>query len=223
MSDETRDVSPITSPTEKVLDLIALVTSAVPYLGGPVGNFFAGVSAGRKFSRVREALEDLADNLKDFENEASTSYVKSDDFEDLLEETLHRIAHERNEEKRRIYRDFLLDAIKSPGKPYDEQIRFLRTLEEIQADHIKVIRALLQEPDPHSRLISGSPIGTLDKRLPDTDRKRIEDLVSQLNDMRVTDLTSTHVMMTGHDAENLQHSITPYGQRFVQFILRIDS
>jgi hypothetical protein len=218
MNDQKTDLIPVSSTTENVLDLLSLISSAVPWFGGPVSNFFGGVSSGRKFERVKEVLEDITEELREFESEASQKYVTTEDFEDLLEETLRRVAHERNEEKRRIYRDFLLSMIESPGEPYDEQIRFLRTLEELQPAHIIVIRALMQEPS--STLgISGSPINTLTDRMPDIPRNQIEDLIAQLNDLRVTNVTSLHTMMTASGAQDLRHSITPFGKRFVQFIL----
>lgn len=218
MGDDKKDLIPIRRTTENVLDLLSLISSATPWLGGPISNFFGGVSTGRKFDRVREVLEGLADELRDFESEVSEEYVRTEDFEDLLEETLRRVAHERNEEKRRIYKGFLLGAIKSPGEPYVEQIRFLRTLEDLQPDHIRVMQALMQEPDPGPGMM-GSPSQTLSRRLPDIESEQIEDLVEQLNDKRVTKLTSLRTMMTGSGAEDLRHSITSFGERFVQFIV----
>ena len=48
--------------------------------------------------------------------------------------------------------------------------------------------------------------------------ERIEDLVSQLSDIGVTKLTSMRTTMTGHGAQNLKHTVTPYGQRLDRFI-----
>jgi len=69
--------------------------------------------------------------LKDFKSEASEQYVKTEDFEELLENALRKASEERYEEKRRIFANFLIGAIESPGESYDEQIRFLRVLEEL--------------------------------------------------------------------------------------------
>ena len=48
---------------------------------------------------------------------------------------------------------------------------------------------------------------------------RIDEIVSQLNDLRITNLMSLKTMMTGHGAADLRHSITPYGQRFLKYIV----
>jgi hypothetical protein len=91
-------------------------------------------------------------------------------------------------------------------------------LEEIQPDHIRVLCAILQEPRDVGGVV-GSPKQTLTYRLPDIDPDRIEDLVSQLDDMRITDLTRRMRMsMTAHGAENLESSITAYGRRFIKYV-----
>jgi len=217
MPEDSKDLIQATTKAETVLDVAAFVGSAVPWIGGPVSNVLSGMSSGR-IARVREVLEGLISDLSDFKSEVSEEYGKTEDFEELLEQTLERSADERNEEKRQIYRSFLTNAIESPGEPYDEQIRFLRTLEELQPDHLKVLRALSKTPDPDPGMM-GSPNQTLRQRLPDLEEKRIEELITQLNDLRVTNMTSLKTMMTGRGAADLRHSITSYGQRFMQYIV----
>lgn len=70
------------------------------------------MSIERKMERVGEVLEGLAQDLKNFHSEASESYVRSDQFQDLLERTLRQAADERNDEKRRIYRLFLKEQLR---------------------------------------------------------------------------------------------------------------
>lgn len=220
MSDNNSDLIPSATSTETALDVAAFVGSAVPWIGGPVSNVLGGMSTSRKLARVREVLGGLVADLEDFKSAISEEYVKTEEFEELLEQTLRRATEERNEEKRKIYRTFLLNAIESPGEPYDEQIRFLRTLEEIQSDHLRMIHALSLQPSPNTGMM-GSPNQTLCKRLPEIGEDRIAELVDQLNNKRVTKLTSLKTMMTGHGAEDLRHSITPYGHRFLQYLNQV--
>jgi hypothetical protein len=219
MPDKKHEIVSIKTKSETALDVASFVSSAVPWIGGPVSNVLSGISFGRKLSRVRELLEGLTVDLQDFKSQVSEEYVKTEEFEELLEKTLRMVAEERNEEKRGIFRAFLTDTIMAPGKPYDGQLRFLRTLEELQNEHIRIIRAIMEKPKDTDAPF-GSPGQTLSQRLPDIQRDRIEDLVSQLNDLRITDLTTMHVTMSGRSAEDLRHYITPYGQRFVNFIIK---
>ncbi len=218
MSKDNSKLVPKTTRAETAIDVAAFVGSAVPWIGGPVSNVLSGMSWGRKFERVREVLEGLSSDLSDFKSEISEEYVKTEDFEELLEQTLKRAADERNEAKRKIYRAFLTNAIESPGELYDDQIRFLRTLEELQPDHLLVIRALSRSPDPDPGMM-GSPNQTLRQRLPALNDDRISEIISQLNDLRITNLTSLKTMMTGRGASDLRHSITSYGQHFLKYIV----
>ena len=199
------------------LDVASTLSAAIPWVGGPVSNVLSGMSLGRKLARVNEVLTGLADDLREFKSETSEQYVRTEEFEDLLEKTLRQAADERNERKRLIYRGFLTEAIKSPGEPYDEQVRFLRILEQLQPDHIRILSSCLQEPESVSGT-TGSHGQTLSRRLPDIPRERLEDLVAQLNDMRLTNVTGMRAMMTAPGAEDMRHTVTHFGQRFVKYL-----
>jgi hypothetical protein len=213
------ELVPRPTPAEKGLGIAAVVASAIPWLGGPVSAVLSGVSFGRKVDRVRDVLEQVSEELRGLEAEASKDYVKTEDFEELLEQTLRKVADERSEEKRHIYALFLSDAIRSPGEPYDEQLRYLRTLEALQPDHLRVLKALAAPPEGGDGLM-GSPAQTLQQRLPDMGADRITDLVSQTNDLRVTNLTSLNATMTFRGSQQLSQTITPYGQRFLVYVTR---
>lgn len=217
MTYDEKELIPASTKKETALDVAALVGSAVPWIGGPVSNVLGGMSLGRKLGRVREVLESLANDLSEVKTDVSENYVKTEEFEDFLEQTLKRVGEERNEEKRHLYKAFLTDAIQSPGEPYDDQLRLLRTFEEISPDHIQVLKAMSQEPNTNPGMM-GSPIQTLRERLPGFGDQRIEELVNQLNDMRITNIGSLKGMMTGQGASDLRHVTTDYGKRILGYI-----
>lgn len=219
MSEETPESSLPTTKTESALDVASLVASAVPWIGGPVSNVLGGMSLGRKLTRVREVLEGVAADLRDFKSTASEQYVGTEDFEELLEETLQRVARERSAEKRQTFRRFLVGAITSPGEPYDEQLRILRILEEMQPDHLRILSALGEPPDEDAYAITGSPMQTLQRRLRGMAEDRIDELIRDLNDWRVTNLTSLRTMMTPRGAEDLTAFVTPHGRRFLRYLV----
>jgi len=214
---DEKELITASTKTETALDVVAFVGSAVPWIGGPVSNVLGGMSLGRKLGRVREVLKSLSNDLSEFKSEVSENYVKTEEFEDLLEQTLKRVGEERNQEKRHLYKEFLTDAIESPGESYDDQLRLLRTFEQVPPDHIRVLKAIAQEPDSNPGMM-GSSIQTLRERLPELDEQRIEELVTQLNDMRITNLGSLKVVMTGHGAADLRRVTTEYGKRILKYI-----
>jgi hypothetical protein len=103
----------------------------------------------------------------------------------------------------------------SPGGSNDEKLRFLQMREELQPDHLLVLKALAAEPDANPGM-GGSPIQTLMTRLPQMSEARVADLISQLDDMGLTNLVeSLRASMTGLGAADLRHYITEYGRRFL--------
>jgi hypothetical protein len=215
--DEETNVVPGGDAKQLAIDVAAFAASAIPYVGGQISNVISGVGTVRRINRVRDVVERLAKDLAGFKSEITEKYVKTEEFEELLERTLRQASDERSDEKRRIYAAFLADDIKAPGPSYDEKIRFLLTLEELQADHLVVLKALSAQPDVDPGMM-GSPSQTLSKRLPEMSDAHITELVAQLNAMRVTNLQSLKVMMTGRGAADLRHSITEYGRRFLKYL-----
>ncbi len=211
---------PSKSKGDKALEISATIASAVPWIGGPVSNVLSGIVFNRRFDRVEEVLNGLANELKSFQSKASESYVKTEDFEELLEKTLRQAADERNEDKRHMYRDFLTGAIKDPGATFDEQTRFLKTLNYLEVDHVRILRALLADPSDASDMDMGTIRQTLLRRVPGLSADQVTEIVRDLNGLGLTsDLSRRLVtMMTGHGSADLKSSITPKGQQFLRFL-----
>lgn len=209
------------------LDLAALFAETIPLLGGAVSNVLGGWSQQRRFQRIREVLGQLQADLTTVRDRVREDYIRSDEFEDLLDQTLRRVANERHEAKRRLYAAFLADAVTSPGEPYHEQLRFLRTLEELQPDHVRIIRALLKQPPPAPPGTGGistkgltSINSVLRERLADIPPERLTELVVELtDDLRIVavdhDLTT---LQPPGMAMDLRNGFTPYGRRLVAHI-----
>lgn len=119
-----------------------------------MAHVFNESAVARRQHRLREVLTGIVDDIKALSAKIQEQYVRSDEFEDLLDHTLRRVANERHEEKRRLYREFLLDAMTTQDMPYDERLRMVRTIDELQAAHIRVITAVLTDPRPASGYVS---------------------------------------------------------------------
>lgn len=207
-----------TTLTEHALDISAVVAGFAPAVGGAVGAVLSGISQTRKFNRVAELLEGLRDDLAGLRSEVMDDYVKTGDFEDLLEQTLRRAAEERSNEVRALYRRFLYSAMTEPGDAYDDQLHVLRALERLRAPHVAVLKALSQPPGAEAhRKMMGSAIQTLRERT-GLKSEEIQSAIATLNESGATKLGSLMVMMTGYGSEALQSSITDLGQKVLQYI-----
>jgi hypothetical protein len=171
-------------------------------------------------SRINSCLRELAERIEAVHDEATESFVRTEDFEDLLEETLRRVATERSEEKRRLYGGFLVNNIARPDFAYERRIKMLEALEEVQLSHLTVLAAMTRAPTAQEvDGMMGSVQATLQKRTPavanELDRiaKDLErlDLVSNL-------LSSMRVMMTARGAADLRGRVTEFGREFLAFL-----
>lgn len=221
MDEPHNSLLPPTDRAETALDAASIVASVVPWVGGPVAAVLTGVSTARKMERVGDVLREMSRQIEDVRDEASKRYVRSEDFEDLLEKTLRKAADERSEAKRRTYAAFLANSIKLPSESYDEKLRILRTLDEVQPDHLRLLHALLQPPDLSAAAhgISGSARQTLSRRVPDIPLDRMRELAGQLADMRLTEAISLTTMTTARGAEDLRGTVTPYGRAFIRYLM----
>jgi hypothetical protein len=206
----------------QVLELLQYATSLVPTVGGLLSSVFGGLASGRKFQRIEEVVRGLLTELKGI-HQQHEAYIRSEDFEDIFEQALSRSARERNESKRILIKDFLSNAVRTELS-YDDYVRLrvMRILEEILPLDIIVLVAMLQAPNDQESagLVSGSPMGTLKMRTAEhqLQEEQLKDIVSNLNRMGLTNLTSLTTMMTASGARDLRHSITKYGHEIIGLI-----
>ncbi len=138
---------------DQALDLSAALASMGAFLG-PLGAVAAsvwgliasGLSADRKYRRLvkvleqtREELRALSEGRPDYVN---LDYVNGEDFQGLIAVALQQAAYERGEEKRRFYARYIAGLAGAEEAPYEERRQELRTLDELQLRHLRVLRVL---------------------------------------------------------------------------------
>ena len=218
--EQSKDHQHIPSEVNGIGNLVTADSlSDLPWLKEPIMAVLGGMALTRKFARISEVLDGVGHDLHGFNAAASESYVKTEEFSDLLEKTLKQAAGERNEDKRRIYRDFLVGAIRSPGQPYDEMDTVLRQLEVVQPDHLRILKAMVQTPKPIMTGY-GSRRQTLQARLSNPPIANLGELITDLNSWRLTEASGLTTTMTASGAERVQFMVTAQGQRLLHYILQ---
>lgn len=192
----------------RALTIAATVTSAVPWLGGPIAEVISGLASNRKFERIRDVVQGLAEDLATFRSEVSEQYVRTEAFADLLEQTLRQVMQEGDAEKRRAFRNLLANAIREPGEDVAELLQVVRLLGELTPKQLQVLEALAVVPG--QLLDSDSPLATLTGRLPNFDVAQLIGLVEDLNGLRLTRIDNWAVM-TGRGSSDLRSYLTPLG------------
>jgi hypothetical protein len=205
----------VPDPAADYLELAALFSSVVPVLGGAIQQVLGGQAADRRFQRLSDVLRGVRDDLQALGAKVREEYIASEEFADLLDQTLRRAAAERHEQKRRVLRAFLVDAMTAPVR-YDEQLRILRTLDELQVAHVKVIRAAMQDRDAKMFRKVMRPV--LHKRFPEMSAEDLDDLIQELEDLKIVKapLDTTMPGQRGY----IDAQVTPYGERVIRYIMQ---
>ena len=219
-SEQVDLILPATTGAERTLEGLATVAEFAPEIGGVLGNIFSGAASKRRNQRMREAVAYVLALVADVSTEQK-NYVRSEDFEDLLIEALKRVEAERSEEKRQAYGRLLASAVRHAGEPgYDEQLRFLRVLEELQPDHLRMLEVITQDSVGSEHVLVSSLLATLQSRLPDMAQERVRDLAEQLDRMVLTNMGGAlSAMLTGSGAADLSSRLTPFGRRFLVYVM----
>lgn len=216
---EKPELSPATKK-ERFAELVAVVTSAAPWIGGPVAEIIGGAATNLKIKRVTEFVEGVLEYVEALHTKAAEEFVKSEDFADILEKTAQAAADERHETKRRLFSNYILNNIAHPEISYDRRLKCLRVLMQVDTRHVDLLKALLQQPTPEEmNQMMGSPSATLQRRVPHL-HDEFSVIIHETNMLALTKIRDNYLntMMTGPGAADLRNAVTGFGQELLSFV-----
>lgn len=220
---EKPELTPPTK-TERFAEIIAVVTSAAPWIGGPVAEIIGGAATNLKIKRVTEFIQGVLEHVEALHTNAAEEFVKSEDFADILEKTSQAAADERHEAKRRLFSNYILNNISHPEITYDRRLKCLRTLTQVDIRHIDFLMALLQRPSMQELNLSMSaPSITIKRRVPHLSND-IGVIIHDTNTLGLTAIRNDYLNtnMTGSGAADLGHAVTEMGREFLSFLSKIE-
>ena len=183
---------------------LALKTAAI--LGG-------WVFQERKYSRIKDALTSVANRIQQVEHE----YVRKEEFADLLEETLRRMADQPSEDRRQIMRGILESVMERP-RDFNESRLFVRLADELPGAHLKVIAAVKQ---PKMRLEGLGVINSILSKRSGVPRERIDAVIADLTFFRVFD--GTKFNFNAPEGQTYEYLLSEIGQEFLEFMAESES
>lgn len=104
----------------------------------------------RKIQRLEELYSDLAETVNAFEDKINQEYINHDDFLDVFEEATRYVIQERQEQKRRLFKNILANSILSPDCDYDRTERYFRLLDNLGLMELEVL-AVLDNPEKYNK------------------------------------------------------------------------
>ena len=141
----TPDLAPITK-SERFSELLAIVSSAAPWIGGPISGIIGGIASDLKIKRVTQFIKDVLAYVDKLHTQEAEEFVKTEDFVDIFDKTAQAVADERHDTKRSFFANYILNNIAAPEVSYDLRLKCLRLLEEINTQHLDLLEALLRKP-----------------------------------------------------------------------------
>jgi hypothetical protein len=220
---ERPELLPVTK-RERYAELLAMVSSAAPWIGGPVSEIVGGAATNLKINRVTQFVRDVLDHVEALHTQAAEQFVKSEDFVDLLDKTVQAVADERSETKRALFSSYILNNIAQPEIRYDRRLKCLNILKQVDTRHLDLLVALLQHPTAQERGVSlSAPSTTIERRAPHL-RDDLKALIHETNTLGLTTIRDNYLNtnMTGDGAATLQHAVTQLGNEVIAFISAVE-
>ncbi|MHB8763188.1 MAG: hypothetical protein ACYDA8_02420 [Deferrisomatales bacterium] len=205
---------------ERFAELLAIVSSAAPWIGGPVAEVIGGAATTLKINRVTQFVKDVLDHVEALHSRAAEEFVRSEDFVDILEKTAQAVADERNETKRSLFANYILNNISQTEIEYDRRLKCLNLLKQVDTRHLDLLSAFLKPPtEQELKLSMSAPSTTIERRAPHL-REHLSAVIHDTNTLGLTTIRDNYMNMnmTGHGAANLQHAVTPLGKELLSFI-----
>lgn len=139
---------------------------AIPYVGGPLATLYFGHKQEKRFERIEKTLEEVAKELEGV-SVAKIEEHNQDELMSLIDELTDKIENEHLEYKRKLYKDYFKNILKTPTNGnYEERKLFLEVLEKITPlqielfgfiqTHENAIDLTIQKPGVDNSLIRSS-------------------------------------------------------------------
>lgn len=129
---------------------------AVPGAEVSVHHILATRQAERKQQRVKEFLYVLSKEVDEKFDEINQQFLREDDFLDLFELTLARVATERKASKRILYKNILLNGMVTEKTSFDDIEQCVRLVENLTEANVFLLRVLTYPEQQNQSL--GQPV-----------------------------------------------------------------
>lgn len=230
---------------EKGLIAAKGIVAMIPTLGGTVTSVWSdieAIQAKRKHERLEEFYIALKEDIEKIKEQINTSYINQPDFLDIFELTAKYIVNERNEEKRILFRNVLVNSIAIKKCSYDKTEKYLRILEQINSFELLLLR-ILKDPKAYNKL-QGSKIKDPNEKRSNavyqvhyTLVAEFKKIVSDLTNVSQDDISEAmyflesnrlakekaseyRLQTNGNPIHVLDDKLTSKGKDFISFILR---
>lgn len=230
---------------DNVLPTIKGVTkglvAAIPYIGNAAVAIYDELQSKqvvRKLKRFEELYETLVNDFENLNDKIIKDCVQREDLLDIFEQTANNVVNERNEDKRKLFKNIFEHTITDKDYDFDETEQYFRLLEQLSPFQLDIL-AVLYNPSKYNNAkgkIIPDPInnqwqsswgqysggGILTRLM----QKRDYEVRSAVTFLYYNGLVNENLMdrtfqTNGNQIHVLDNSLTIYGRRFVKYLLDV--
>lgn len=212
---------------EKIGEGIGILASAIPAVGGVISGTVLEIVKNRQNRRLNSFIFDLAYQLQSVKSSINEDFVKTEDFEDMVELIFSRAADTRQQVKLDALRDVFTNAVLKSDIHYEEIEEVTDLLMRSQRRYILLLR-ILADPEKadeqmgqvvgKGRGISTSLNSILRQLLPEWDSEEIERTWQDLLTDQLINTPGTKTMITDKGIHQLENRLTTYGNLVVGYL-----
>ncbi|MEK6719878.1 MAG: hypothetical protein AABZ33_04310 [Chloroflexota bacterium] len=194
---------------------------AVPVIGGVVATFISEYVPRKKQERLVGFVQDLGREFEADRDRIDAEFVKTKDFDRMVEDVLDRVQTVRNEAKLGYWAALLAGmSTNDRPRPTDRE-RMIQTLDDLRPDSLRLLHVIATTTEGPPNLYMGGVSATLDWKMPDVSN---DDARRMWGDLQRADVVQGYPsgIMTKEGAGNLTVRLTPYGREFVR-LLRLEA
>lgn len=211
----------------------------------PIGNIAVGIinelqskQIARKIKRMEDLLKQLQEDLDGIKDKINDDCINREDFSDIFEKTSRYVVNERNEDKRRLFKNIFEHTITDKDFDFDETEQYFRLLDQLSPFQLDILAALF-DPAKYNNAkgkVIADPInnqwqsswgqysggGILTKLM----QKKDYEVRSAVSFLYYSGLVNENLMdrtleTNDNSIHVLDNSLTIYGRRFVKYLLDI--
>lgn len=193
----------------------------VPIVGGVLATFISEYVPRRKQERLVGFVQDLSREFVAEQTRLDAEFVKSKDFDRMVEDVLDRAQTVRNEDKLGYWAALLAGVATTDRPAASDRERMIETLDGLRPQHLQLLHVIATTTTGRPGSDMGSVSNTLEWKIPGPP---IDDLRRDWGDLARFGVVSDYPfgMMTAEGAGNLTVRLTPYGRAFVK-LLRLEA
>lgn len=183
---------------------------AIPCVGGPLSTLYFGYKDEQRFERIETTLREVAEELRNVKIPSIDEHNK-DELIPLIDELTDKIEKEHLEYKRKLYKEYFKNILKTPTNGnYEERKLFLEVLAQITPLQIELFQFILNTPNVVDIQISK----------PGVDNSLIRSSILQLENYGLIVSTLHSISLGGNSSMPMKLNCSEFGKRFNCFCLK---